>query len=494
MDKTVQYKRTLHGSVGAGVSALFNGKGRRYFILEHKDASKYHRAGESQKIIIDQVEIGRDGSCQVRFDESFETVSRRHAAIVKDGDKWKLIQLSKTNSTLLNGKNVESEWYLENGDEIQLSVGGPRMGFIVPAGKQSLVSSIKMTERLELFRKQALRPYKTAIAALFSLMIILGCGAGYMLHLNHIDIQNLMAKTNNQEAAIIDVKKQRLEDIKKTAEAIKNAQEEAKKKTKVIIPPSPDDILRKELDKVKSSVYAVMTSVYVEIADQKELISRSQGSGFLLDDGRFVTARHCVEPWMFDIGTMQAMYAMSTMTSTVKIYSEIIAVNKDGETISFKSTSCRVDRSYDTPYNFKYELDGEEISLKGALAFGSEASLGNDWAYVQTGQKGSISDGRRLSDKLKGGMTAHLLGFPKSLGIDDGDKIVEPIYNNLSISRDGLNKARCIMVTQGVDKGNSGGPVFVLDNKKLYAIGIVSRHDSNSEHYNHLIPMSNLKQ
>ena len=151
--KTVKYKRTLRGSVGAGVGALFNGNGRRYFILEHKDASKYHKAGDSQKIIIDQIELGRDKNCQVRFDdESFPTVSRRHAAIIKDGDKWKLVQLSQTNSTFLNNRPVTTEWYLENGDEIQLSVGGPRMGFIVPQGKQSLVSSIKMTERLELFR------------------------------------------------------------------------------------------------------------------------------------------------------------------------------------------------------------------------------------------------------------------------------------------------------------------------------------------------------
>ena len=175
-NKTVQYKRTLRGSVGAGVSALFNGNGRRYYILEHKDASKYHKAGESQKIIIDQVELGRDSNCQVRFDETFQTVSRRHAAIIKDGDRWKLVQLSKTNSTFLNGRPVENEWYLENGDEIQLSVGGPRMGFIVPAGKQSLVSSIKMTERLDLFRKQALRPYKTAIACLACILVLVVAG------------------------------------------------------------------------------------------------------------------------------------------------------------------------------------------------------------------------------------------------------------------------------------------------------------------------------
>ena len=112
--KTVQYKRTLRGSVMAGVGALVNGDGRRYYILEHKDASKYHKAGESQKIIIDQIELGRDSSCQVRYDDSFPTVSRRHAAIVKDGEGWKLVQLSQTNTTFLNGQPVATEWYLQN--------------------------------------------------------------------------------------------------------------------------------------------------------------------------------------------------------------------------------------------------------------------------------------------------------------------------------------------------------------------------------------------
>lgn len=214
--KTVKYKRTLRGSVGAGVGALFNGNGRRYFILEHKDASKYHKAGDSQKIIIDQIELGRDKNCQVRFDdESFPTVSRRHAAIIKDGDKWKLVQLSQTNSTFMNNRPVTTEWYLENGDEIQLSVGGPRMGFIVPQGKQSLVSSIKMTERLELFRKQALRPYKTAIACLFVLLLLLGVGSGYVIHNQSKEIAALWQDNNVKKELIgklgVDLEKDRKE-------------------------------------------------------------------------------------------------------------------------------------------------------------------------------------------------------------------------------------------------------------------------------------------
>lgn len=171
-----QYKRTIAGSVGAGMGAIFNASGRSYYILEHKTESKYHHAGESQKIIVDQIELGRDSSCQVRFDESFETVSRRHAAIVKEGNDYKLIPLSQTNTTLINGQVVTGEWHLTSGDEIRLSSKGPLLGFIVPQGEQSLVKSIGFTERLNLFRKQALRPYKTALWILAIVLILAVAG------------------------------------------------------------------------------------------------------------------------------------------------------------------------------------------------------------------------------------------------------------------------------------------------------------------------------
>lgn len=170
------YKRTVAGSVGAGVAAVFNASGRQYYILEHKTESLYHHAGESQKIIVDQVELGRDSACQVRFDESFETVSRRHAAIVKEGENWKIIPLSQTNTTLVNGQPISEEKILNSGDEIRLSSRGPLMGFIIPQGKQSLVSSIGMTERLNLFRQQALAPYKRALWCIVILFVLAVAG------------------------------------------------------------------------------------------------------------------------------------------------------------------------------------------------------------------------------------------------------------------------------------------------------------------------------
>ena len=176
------YKKTVKGTLGAGMSSLFGGVSN-YYVLEHKVSSKYHKLGEAQEIIVDYAEIGRDRDCAVRFDESFDTVSRKHAAIVKKEGNWKLVQLSQTNSTFLNGHKVADEWYLQNGDEIQISVNGPKLGFIIPqaTGKKT---SINLTHRLTLFRQQALRPYRNAVIIIgVILLLVIGGGIGYGIYM-----------------------------------------------------------------------------------------------------------------------------------------------------------------------------------------------------------------------------------------------------------------------------------------------------------------------
>lgn len=491
--KTVQYKRTLRGSVGAGVGALFNGNGRRYFILEHKDSSKYHRAGESQKIIIDQVELGRDKNCQVRFDdESFPTVSRRHAAIVREGDKWKLIQLSTTNSTFLNGKPVTTEWFLENGDEIQLSVGGPRIGFIVPQGKQSLVSSIKMTERLNLFRKQALRPYKAAIVSLFVLLVLLGCASGYVIHNQGQEIAKLWKDGKYKDGILAKLNEKVRDDSTRIVELENHPREKVVNNTVYVNPQSNDG---KVLEQVKSSVFYVRTDVYIEIDGNKERKASCGGTGFLLNDGRFVTARHCVEPWMAD-GALWMYYALSQNADDVRIYALITIVNNENKVYTLNNRSFTIDRSHDIDHTETIDIgegdEAQEVELTGKMAFNSPASMGSDWAVTRLSAKGAFRDGKGSSANLKAGKELHLLGFPGGNGVADGKQLISPIYNKLTVSRDGLNDSRCIMVNQGIDHGNSGGPAFYIQGGAAYVVGIVSRGDSNSQLYNHLVPMSNL--
>ena len=59
---TQPYKNSFSGIVGSGLGSLFGGSGKQYFILEHKINSRFHKAGESQEIIVDRIELGRDSS------------------------------------------------------------------------------------------------------------------------------------------------------------------------------------------------------------------------------------------------------------------------------------------------------------------------------------------------------------------------------------------------------------------------------------------------
>lgn len=350
METQSGYKRTMAGSVGAGMGAIFNASGRTYYILEHKTTSKYHSAGEQQKIIIDQVELGRDPSCQVRFDDdSCPTVSRKHAAIVRDGQNWQLIHLSGSNPTIVNGRTVQGSYYLQSGDEIQLSANGPRMGFIVPQGKQALTSSIKLTERMNLFRQQALAPYRRAIWTLATLLLLTIVGFGiwtYMLNkdLNtareelasvestiesyDAQIDALMVDADANKTTIDSLKRQKARvvnryittrrDVIKNDPALldelKRLREEKFKDDPIPIiidpvPPTPDDTTPIEGDDIREyygSIYRIIVE-NITIEDRNGVshpsnISTSEidcGSGFVLPNGGFVTARQNIQPWIY---------------------------------------------------------------------------------------------------------------------------------------------------------------------------------------------------
>ena len=364
------YKRTVAGSVGAGIGAIFNGSGRTYYILEHKTQSKYHNIGESQKIIVDQIEMGRDGSCQVRWEDTpdFEMVSRKHAAIVRDGQNWQLIHLSQSNPTLVNGRPIQGTYYLQSGDEIQLANGGPRMGFIVPQGRQALTSSIKLTERLNLFREQALAPYKRALWTMAILLVLIVAGFGYwnykltqenkalvaqaeQLIQQSNDLDNNISKLQEELAAtdatnaqakvelenkIANLKNQRSQVITRIVDnpaLVEKIKEMEEKLENVKIPEEVQEVINNTTSEyseqvvqnpeelvVVDDVRNYYGSIYRLVVDNitfedrngvshQSNIPTSQidcGSGFITPNGTFVTARQNIQPWIYVDGNTPA--------------------------------------------------------------------------------------------------------------------------------------------------------------------------------------------
>jgi len=84
--------------------------------------------GEIQELSEGDIRIGRHPDCQVLFPKELVTLSRVHARIVREGNRFKLIDQS-TNGTYVNGQRV-SETYLKDGDVIMFAEGGPKVSFL----------------------------------------------------------------------------------------------------------------------------------------------------------------------------------------------------------------------------------------------------------------------------------------------------------------------------------------------------------------------------
>lgn len=483
---TTSYKKTLSGSIGAGMGSIFAPGGKKYYILEHKVSSKYHKAGESQEIIVDNIELGRDSHCQVRFDESFKTVSRHHAAIVREGDMWKLVQLSKTNTTFLNGRPIKDEWYLQNGDEIQLSVNGPKLGFIVPSGKKSTVGSIGLTRRLSLFRQQALRPYKTAITCL-SIILVVAIGAlgtwNYFLRedlsahsvmlAEQIDankankakadsLANELVANNEKmkgyEDKIADMTKKVASANARAAAAWKKAQE-----TTTVGPSSG------ELSEASKQTYFCITGLYLN----GECVMAASGTAFLLDDGRLITAQHCVNPYYFlDRSDENSLILNAIMVQNPQaVTCKFIAVSPNGDRIekSFAPDNCPFNMVYSLETLGTIDVSGQPYAIKMA-----NFSSKNDWATLRVGKSGGLSFDNSKSTSLPINTHLNILGYPKGVGAENLNN-VSPINSESSVAREGLDTDGCILLSNSeTDHGNSGGPVFAKLDGKFVVIGILT--------------------
>ena len=94
--------------------------------------------GQIQEFGGDQVTVGRHPDCDVVFPKDLTLISRRHAKIKRDGNRFSLVDES-TNGTFVNGKPV-NEVRLRSGDVITVGEGGPKISFLTQVGKEPAVS------------------------------------------------------------------------------------------------------------------------------------------------------------------------------------------------------------------------------------------------------------------------------------------------------------------------------------------------------------------
>jgi hypothetical protein len=82
-------------------------------------------AGETFALEASPTTIGRSPECAVFLDDV--TVSRKHAVVTQDGDRWELEDQGSLNGTFVNRERVETA-ELRDGDELQ--IGKYRLTFL----------------------------------------------------------------------------------------------------------------------------------------------------------------------------------------------------------------------------------------------------------------------------------------------------------------------------------------------------------------------------
>ena len=94
--------------------------------------------GEIQEFSDTEIRIGRNPDCQVQFHRDLLIVSRDHARISREGNRFKLVNKS-ANFTYLNGKPVgeNKEAYLKSGDWLMFAEGGPKVSFLAKVADSS---------------------------------------------------------------------------------------------------------------------------------------------------------------------------------------------------------------------------------------------------------------------------------------------------------------------------------------------------------------------
>ncbi len=84
--------------------------------------------GTIQEFYDPVITIGRHPDCHVCFPGNETIISRRHAEIRRDGNRFLVVDTS-TNGTFVNGKSVQ-EIFLKTGDVLTISKDGPKISFL----------------------------------------------------------------------------------------------------------------------------------------------------------------------------------------------------------------------------------------------------------------------------------------------------------------------------------------------------------------------------
>ncbi|MBK6860360.1 MAG: FHA domain-containing protein [Saprospiraceae bacterium] len=501
-------KQSFGNTIRQGIQML-SGKNVENYTLVFLDPTSEESRNSEQTIWNPYITIGRGRDCTIRYSEVYSTVSRRHATISLNAGRYFLEpNADATNPTLVNGQTVQGSKELQSGDEIRLSFEGPRIRFInTPATKST--ANMNFTQRFREFGKQALRPYKQAIAILSFLILGLSTFLIWNIFKSNESITNINQIVASQDT-IIKTQIKTIEEQKKDIQMTKELFDKIDRRTasgreiitKPIIGPSLNQSMPSSLKELENSIYFIyITSVQVyhpvinnaskPFELDKDLNYRWSGTGFLTEDGSFITARHVIQPWKFNVkcGGMESddmdqqvktfLNNAEIMNGTVKITYKAVAPN--GDNFTFTNADVKMDVSKDV-----LDCGG------GDKGFGISRCIegSTDWAVFKfANKKGKLKVNNELAKGLPKGTEIIGLGYSYGDWLQSNYRI-EPLLIEGKVVQSRTTNGMISVAASALAPGSSGGPIMIKMADGTYdVVGIISSRLSEVQF---LVPISEI--
>lgn len=274
------------------------------------------------------------------------------------------------------------------------------------------------------------------------------------------------------------------------------------------------DLAHADLTSYEQSIYHITTDSVELLCDtiidgQPRTVSLEHvalenseaGTCFLTDGGLFVTARHCVEPWITD-EQWDGLDWSASMPVAVRLANIAETHNREGNgcrySVRAHSVISRGPEAYDYhSTDFAMNKSRDQVLRLGTddtpiywrtiipLATRRDMELG-DFAYVQAPDNitGNISlcskdDLQAFEQQTYKAIVA--IGYPQNdNATSDVISQVQGTCQHIEFGTDSL-PVGCIQMSAPVNKGNSGGPVLAYVGDQLKAIGIVSKSDARAQ-------------
>ena len=134
-------------------------------LIKNLSASKTGVNEEFPVARYHELTIGRDPSCDVKFDPNDDLVSRRHAKITQSAGEpaaYTIADLGSRNGTFVNKQRIFGPVRLSCGDLVQLGPGGPQFEFDIDPQPAGMVKATRLADGMMVAPTMTMAPTREA--------------------------------------------------------------------------------------------------------------------------------------------------------------------------------------------------------------------------------------------------------------------------------------------------------------------------------------------